>query len=281
MRLAFSFYAAPSAKIRIDPLSAAFDAAPTPLDGTQRATLRHCGLQSGLMGQIFALKGKAMRLFWGILGLLLLTLPAHADQIYDVTGTVTLTGQDACGGICVETLNFTLQLDEQLTQFGYALETLSESYNSAGPLPPAEMGPSYDENGEYWPVGFGPGTELDLYVRGANGGPNPVGGPNPFVPTFTGANLYSCGNATCGAEFCPDYPAVECDAGTSVQSVTSEPPGVATPEPQTWSMLWIGLIGLALMKFATRGKRPFAKLKGPLSLVLSAAIFPTAQPGHL
>jgi hypothetical protein len=56
------------------------------------------------------------------------------------------------------------------------------------------------------------------------------------------------------------------------------PTGPATtPEPQTWAMLWIGLIGLGLLKFAPRGKR----LKASLPLVLAAAIFPKAQPGHL
>jgi hypothetical protein len=190
-----------------------------------------------------------MRILWGILlGSLLFALPARADQIYDVTATVTMTGSDVCGGLCVEVLDFTLRLDEVLTSHGYALETLAESYTSTGPLPPAEMADRFNDNGEYWAVGFGPGTELDLYVRGVGGGTNPVDGPDPFVPLFVDAGLYSCGDATCGAEFCPDYPAVVCSSGAAVQSVTVAEPqelgDAAVPEPATWGLL---LCGMALL----------------------------------
>ena len=95
--------------------------------------------------------------------------------------------------------------------------------------------------GEYWAVGFGPGTELDLYVRGVGGGTNPVDGLNPFVPLFVDGGLYSCGNATCGAEFCEDYPDVECSAGVSVQSVTTIPSGAMVPEPASLALLALGL----------------------------------------
>jgi hypothetical protein len=109
----------------------------------------------------------------------------------------------------------------------------------------------------------------------------------PFTPAF-GGYLYSCDalDANCYG-FCPLLlTAAEITSGcggggpegtqTIEETVTPESP-MSTPEPQTWAMLWFGLIGLALMKFAPRLKR----LKAWLPLVLAAETFPKAQPGHL
>jgi hypothetical protein len=41
---------------------------PRRLDGIQRATLEHRSFQATFEGQVFARKGKALRLWWGIPG---------------------------------------------------------------------------------------------------------------------------------------------------------------------------------------------------------------------
>jgi hypothetical protein len=40
---------------------------------------------------------------------------AHADSIYAVTGSLTIVGNNMCGGPCVETLNFSFDLGYGLT----------------------------------------------------------------------------------------------------------------------------------------------------------------------
>jgi hypothetical protein len=221
-----------------------------------------------------------MRLFWGILGLLLLALPIRADALYDVSGTATLTGNDTCGGVCVETINFAFQLDEQPypDNSGLALIVTNGSVEATGPLGPATGIGGFV--GDKWAsVAFGPPnsqgfwTEFDLTIY-------PFPPPNmPFSPQF-GEFLYSCTTAECFG-FCPQTPSGvgNCIQNETLQYTVTDPPGgsVQTPEPQTWAMLWFGLIGLAVMKFAPREKR----LKAWLPLVLAAETFPKAQPGHL
>jgi hypothetical protein len=226
-----------------------------------------------------------MRLWWGVLGLLLLALPARADTFFDISGTATLTGNDTCNGPCVETINFAFQMDEQPLpdQSGSALFVTSASAQATGPL--GDVTNIGGFNDQKWvAIVFGslpesgPWTEFDLV---SNPFPPPA---TPFTPQF-GGYLYSCPIAGGCFGFCPFTYSTEpgnCIENETLQTTVTavnagDPPGVATPEPQTWAMLWIGLIGLALLKFSPRGKR----LKASLPLVLAAAIFLKAQPGHL
>jgi hypothetical protein len=231
-----------------------------------------------------------MRLFWGILGLLLLALPIRADALYDVTGTITLTGNDTCNGRCIETIDFSFQFDEQRVQSPYpAIQPDYEAFLAndlsitfSGPLVASYTGNYGFSHLQY--MGFFLGnsmTEYDLTVGPAM--PTSEGITYPFTPIF-GGYLYSCGVLDGCYGFCPQIEPYEpsCNdpttAGTQTieETVTPESP-MSTPEPQTWAMLWFGLIGLAVMKFAPREKR----LKAWLPLVLAAAIFARAQPGHL
>jgi hypothetical protein len=234
-----------------------------------------------------------MRLFWGILGLLLLALPIRADALYDVTGTITLTGNDTCNGRCIETIDFSFQFDEQPYPSGSGFEALLAndlSITFSGPLVASYTGDAaFRDSFRY--IGFllgtsaasedvtYPYTEYDLGV-------DSEGATYPFTPSF-GGYLYSCVAPDGCYGFCPYISSVETmsacsnDEGTAgtqtiKETVTPESP-VSTPEPQTWAMLWFGLIGLAVMKFAPREKR----LKTWLPLVLAAETFPKAQPGHL
>ena len=46
------------------------------------------------------------------LALLFVAPVSRADQLYAVNGNLTIVGNDACGGLCVETINFSFELDE-------------------------------------------------------------------------------------------------------------------------------------------------------------------------
>jgi hypothetical protein len=227
-----------------------------------------------------------MRLLWGILGLLLLAVPAHADTVYNVTGTATVTGNDVCSGPCIETLNFTFQIDETDTDQGFQLTLLpGGTYNSTGPLVFGDNSmPGGLIRDSYVPFGESTGgymaDEIDVYV-GCFG--SEEFGEQFCTPGLHDAEMYSCGSAESCAAFCPSLSAI-CNEGhddyafggingnTELTGEVTDP--APAPEPQTWAMLWIGLTGLALMKFAPR-------LKASLPLVLAAAIFAKAQLGHL
>jgi len=97
-----------------------------------------------------------MKLIWGLaLGAMLLAVPAKADTIYDVAGTVTLTGNPVCSGQpCVETINLSLGLDEQVDQFGfYYLTVENPMVNATGPLPAFSV--AGIGGGFYLALGFG------------------------------------------------------------------------------------------------------------------------------
>jgi hypothetical protein len=153
-----------------------------------------------------------MRFFWGILGLLLLALPIRADALYDVSGTATLTGNDTCGGVCVETINFAFQLDEHpltcadLNAFecqdptgAFALLANDLTITASGPLGAAPLpGNGAFVDDKFMGITFGGDirNEFDLLM-------NPFPPPGfPFTPTGIGGYLYNCATANCFG-FCP------------------------------------------------------------------------------
>ena len=197
-----------------------------------------------------------MRLIWGmlLLGALLFALPARADAIYDVTGTATITGSNACNGPCIEVMNFSLQLDQPDP---FTTDVLpGGTFTTSGPIPfgsgSISTGPLDDEVGgtrlDYSPPGGFGADELDLNLG--------CGGSSPFpcTPRLGPVYLFSCGDEACVADFCPVFCANGntfsnggVAGGTVIGTVTLEPPSIPTPEPGEASLLivGIGLLGLS------------------------------------
>lgn len=192
-----------------------------------------------------------------LLALLLLALPARADNIYEMAGTATITGNDACAGPCIETLTFSFLLDQNTP---FTAEVLpGGTFTSSGPIPYGSgpipwVGAVAGADGGYiaWnynpPGGFGD-DELDLTV---GCGFTPV----PCTPGLFGAVLYSCGDMTCVNDFCPGTPCFLAPnyfggvtAGPVVGTVTLEPPSAPTPEPGEASLL---IVGIGLLWLACR-----------------------------
>jgi hypothetical protein len=188
-----------------------------------------------------------MKLIWGmLLTVALFALPARADAIYDISGTATLTGDDSCNGLCIETINFSFQLDEQPvpTAPGYdGLFAKNISITASGPLgPPLLTGNSDFVEDKYMGIAFGKDydselSEFDLTM-------NPFPPPSfPFAPEFIGGYLYSCASASCFG-FCP-ITGPTCGGTVTTQSSITDPGDpVGTPEPGSLALLSLGLLPL-------------------------------------
>ena len=212
-----------------------------------------------------------MRLTYALLAaLLLLALPSRADTLYEVTGTATLTGNNVCGGTCVETIDFTLNFDEQLasTSFGtlYTLTLVGESSTSSGPV---NLGLAFDGLINTQP---GPGNSDVNYLAFENLNANPGTGtdeidvwvnendqPLPFVPLIVGSDMYACNSAACVPDFCPSWFPCNTSGGNFGiflnGSVTSETRLIATPEPSELGLLALGALLLALAALYRSGRR--------------------------
>ena len=206
-----------------------------------------------------------MKLAWGILlAAMLFALPARADTLYDVSGTATMIGNDVCNGPCIETMNFSFELDEVpiASLGGYTLDIVPGGTISAtGPLlTPTLNGRVGCDRECYIAIYFDQASSGPLYTEFDLGITNERGAGNfsatPFTPIFdTTDYLYTCGGGdqTCITDFCLDRPfgcgAPAVDSG-SVSTVVTSP--VGTPEPGTWTLLLCGL-GLALALRRNRG----------------------------
>ncbi len=191
---------------------------------------------------------------------ILFAVPAHADTIYDLTGTVTLTGNDVCGGPCVETVDFSFELDEGAYSLGgYILSIVpgATATTISGPLafPPNELGGIGDAGG-YVGLGYVPpdspvgiGTELDIFIGCRS---HSAAG---CVPQLDGAELYSCGDQSCLDEFCPpDFCPPQGSAGYAyggvdynaivTGTVTDREGTVPTPEPSSLALLSLSLLAI-------------------------------------
>jgi hypothetical protein len=186
--------------------------------------------------------------------LLLAALPSRADSLYQITGTATLTGNNACGGPCIETIDFTFDFDEQLV-YGtqYMLTPVGESTAVSGPLNlllasgglvTAEPGlGGFNTNYlDFFDAGLE--DEIDMWV-------NENLQPLPFIPEIAGVDMYSCNSAVCIADFCPSF--FYCRPGGPNEgiyltgTVTSHTEQIGTPEP---SELGLMALGAALLGFS-------------------------------
>ena len=228
-----------------------------------------------------------MKLIWGLLfGAMLFALPARADTIYDVNATATITGNDVCGGVCVETVSFSLQLDPLA---GGPTDVLpGGTFTSSGPIPygsgSIEPGPLDPVTGSigfnYDPPG-GFGVDVLLMNLGC-GGSIPIGYPQFCTPKLGWTGFVDCTGA-CVADFCQQLCAEEgtetcyvsgqyiteppgtpymsgCGidggggqipiaVGTLVGTITLEPPSIPTPEPGEAGLL---IVGIGLLWLACR-----------------------------
>jgi hypothetical protein len=204
---------------------------------------------------------------------LLCAVAANADTIYNVAGTAVVTGNNACGGPCIETIDFSMQLDEYYTPFttvpfpegGYTLSVVpgSSMVSASGPLG-LIGGPSLTEI-IYSPVS-GPANQSVNFIPVTFGGifgssyaeidllPVANEQPNPFVPYISGAVMWGC-SGVCVPDFCN---AVACLGpgplftemslyGTVVNSTA-----VPTPEPSGAALLILGLAALTMVLFSRK-----------------------------
>lgn len=193
-------------------------------------------------------RGDPMKYLAAVVGLLFLAVvPAHADSLvgppYNVTGSVVFTGNNACGGVCMETVNFsfTFQWVDTTGVFGPGIYGSyipgSFSATQSGSMGSAPITMSNDGHiiccgpGTYIPMNaFNGELDLDVSLFGSS--------PNPGLPTVGDAFLFSC-NAQCFQDFAPRIGVNE--GYTATYTVT------AAPEPASLGMLAAGLAFAAMI----------------------------------
>jgi hypothetical protein len=191
-----------------------------------------------------------MRAIKLLLVLLICSVPATADSVYDVTGALTIVGNNACGGPpCVETLAFSFQLENVLVTPNqdppfYLLEVLpGATVTSFGPLAPFTINGQINSCPCYVAF-FNPnGAEIDI---GDNGGPHSA----PVTPVLFDVTLFSCGNPggfpadpTCVEDFAPSGVGACC----VLRGGTLQYTATAAPEGSTLSYMAVGLILLGTL----------------------------------
>ncbi|MGA9882943.1 MAG: PEP-CTERM sorting domain-containing protein [Candidatus Acidiferrales bacterium] len=188
--------------------------------------------------------------------------PAHADTFYDVSGTLTLTGNNACGSSpCTETIDFSFELDEGFNSvydaYGLTFVPGTSTTTSSGPL-----GTMYFAGASGGPLAYqtpGPGNG-NVNFTAFNSSPDPVFAdslelyvaenlqPDPFIPSFDGGTLYSCATATCVTDFCP--PSFCTSGGVDLgifAPASTESTVTAAPEPSALALLAFGLLALCFL----------------------------------
>jgi hypothetical protein len=168
-------------------------------------------------------------------------IPASADQIYDVTGTVTLTGNNVCAGPCVETLDFSFQVTYQPECCGFFQQVvLGSTTTSTGPLAPFTLIASPTN---YFAFFNSANDEIDVFGPGFDFQPPSV----PF-PNLVGAELYGCGSPganTCVLDFVPPgSPTTGHVLDASLEYTVK-----AVPEPSTLALLIAGAAVLLFLGF--------------------------------
>jgi PEP-CTERM motif-containing protein len=187
-----------------------------------------------------------------LIALLCLLVPAAwADSIVDqfnVNGLLTMYGNNACAPLsaCAETLQFSFRIGSEAIPdlpggSGYWSEVVPGSWTieSLGPLQPfTEVG-----TGHYPPtVNFvnpgGDDIELELTDPSDSS-------PTPITPVFDYAYLWGCGTTTCANDFIPPGFGQTIAVFTPAEFELTVTP---VPEPQTLSLLFMGLAGLLVLQ---------------------------------
>lgn len=163
---------------------------------------------------------------------------AQADPTYAFTGVVTLPGNNACNGQCVETINVSFDfqwgpVSQQFPIFNFG--TVSNLVvASNGPLDFTTGGNGVGQF-PYWAIVDGQQDEVDLLNISAF----------TFVsvdiaPVFT-ASVYSCNSASCVTDFAPNgFCEIYSCPVTSSFSESILP--VQTSEPPVLLMVTVGLL---------------------------------------
>jgi hypothetical protein len=173
---------------------------------------------------------------------------AQADPTYAFTGVVTLPGNNACNGQCVETINvsFDFQWDPVSQQFPtFNFGTVSNFVVAPnGPLDFTTGGNGVDQF-PFWAIVDGQQDEVDLLNASAFAF---VG--VDIAPVFI-ASVYSCSSATCVTDFAPNgFCEIYSCPVTSSFSESILP--VQTSEPPVLLLVTVGLF--AFLTKALRGR---------------------------
>lgn len=194
-----------------------------------------------------------------VLGVLFVcAVPAMADSIFNVTGTLTIAGNNVCGGgPCVETLGFSFDVtwDEFAPgQFNPVILPGTE-VTSSGPLGSFALAAGSVGNTfiQFFDNG-GPisGDEIDIDALNA-----PIAGaPEPLQ--LVDGYLFGCQTATCITDFVPpDFPHPPGQAFGIFDIGTLQIKQTAVPETGTLSYLLAGLGLLLVAPFSRRAVRRF------------------------
>jgi hypothetical protein len=181
---------------------------------------------------------------------------------YNITGALTVVGNDACNGLCAETITFSFDTTlEDIGPMGIGQDYYwpyvipgTNTFLSSGPLDFSSMGLNFIQGEDYLPFFDAGGDEIDIFL-----GENPE--TAPFVPTLSGADFYGCKTETCQLEFC-----TECNSPAAFNAIPSgfklygALESITTlitpvPEPSTEALLLIGLFSLAVLTAYRSRKR--------------------------
>jgi hypothetical protein len=142
----------------------------------------------------------------------LVSVPAQANPLYDVTGELTIPGSStACGGPCVETMDFSFQIDAGFfdTSFynAYTYIITASQETASGPIgqfhriteSPSFGGisvPSSSGAGDsdFIPYADSGGDEIDIHLLGNLQSV-------PTAPTIGWVDLFTCRSALCAQDF--------------------------------------------------------------------------------
>jgi hypothetical protein len=202
-------------------------------------------------------------------------MPAYADSIlvasYAINGSLSLTGNNVCGGPCVETLTYSFRLD----YFAVTLASLKPAFYvsdvpcvdglfsgqnstcyqaaSVGPVLVSASGPlgSFGDQGYgccwfyqgfYMPfVNSQTTDEIDLYIGNVVTDPA-LGIPVPYA---SWADPWMCASATCNNDF---RNGATINTGTAEFTATR----IAVPEPSTVELVATGMLAIGLLMAASR-----------------------------
>lgn len=148
-----------------------------------------------------------------LLGIGLSVVPmAGADQVWDITGSFVLVENNACGGLCAESVSYSFDLKyvplfpgQQTGQYqGEVGDFTAVGLGSLGSFSvsyPAFYSIANTADGGFAGfdvLGEGP-TEIDIQIPNILNSPTPNGPtPTPLGPDFyLKPTLYSCGTRTC------------------------------------------------------------------------------------